>query len=536
MPLTSENEVKKPHLTAWNRREIELAKKAKRRAGRATPEKIVDYINARAVWDVQQFQYDFIERGILAKGKQLLGLSCARSGGKSSFIAAIVCCFIDPKGPLFRGGRDSLVFVSCPSTEQGSVILYEVAYLLGADTGKHHGFDLNGWKMNRGQGNFSIENKCGSKVHIMGSRSKAAHGRKAVLWLGDEPAQWSKSASAIFSAAVTTLGKQGPEDKLVMIGTRADNSEHFYEQLLFSKDPSTFSMVYKASVRKGADDWRSANPLIHLNIPDVSIVENELRRGKLSPAAMASFLSLRCNMGISDTIQDADLLCSVEEWEGLDARPNEVPEGQLLVLGVDTGQASSFTSVCGIFEGGDICIQTFCGDTPTLQEKEAEDGAQGIYFRAVENGELEVIRGLRVPPVSYVVNWVLEHWGTPEVLITDWHNKSIQADAYSAAKLLPIVEFRNRSGTSVHDDIASLRSAITLQLFERPDSILLDCAISRLCVKETSGGNHHFVKAYGNGYRDDPGQALALAWHGMERLGEREPLEPPEFFIGKPQL
>ena len=190
------------------------------------------------------------------------------------------------------------------------------------------------------------------------------------------------------------------------------------------------------------------------------------------------------------------------------------------------GQSVSLSAVVGVWPDGRIVSHTFCGGVPSLIEREQADATPGLYVNARKRGELSVLDGLKVPPAKEVLTWVLREWGRPTgAILTDSFSRSNVEDAAKELGVSDLMEYRSRSVADVHDDIGRFRSAVRLGSFSRPDSLLLNAAMSRASVRTNSFGNMTMVRMKDAGARDDPAQALLLAWPEYERRASKPETE-----------
>ncbi len=149
----------------------------------------------------------------------------------------------------------------------------------------------------------------------------------------------------MYSALRTALGKRR-DGRLIAIGTRSENPDHWFERPLNEDDSAVFTMCFSAD-RK--DDWEServwkkANPGLP-DFPDIEILRTEARLAKTDPEELQSFKALRLNQGTSD-VQKA-FLVDPEEWRS--AEVLELPERR----------GSPHFSQGGIEKGRCMCYNT----------------------------------------------------------------------------------------------------------------------------------------------------------------------------------
>ena len=108
------------------------------------------------------------------------------------------------------------------------------------------------------------DRKTGTGLRALGSDPKRAHGLAPLLAIADEPAMWPSNFGAkMYAALETALGKQ-PNGRLIAIGTRSDDADHWFSRLL-KGGPGIYAQCHAAG--DDADDfvWSSvqaANPAL----------------------------------------------------------------------------------------------------------------------------------------------------------------------------------------------------------------------------------------------------------------------------------
>lgn len=94
-----------------------------------------------------------------------------------------------------------------------------------------------------------------------------------------------------------------PDSKALWIGTRLPDPAHPFQRALDGHD-TAFALSYQA----GPDDppfqkraWIKATPSLRHGLPDLEdVIRSEAAKARRDPNALASFKSLRLNMGVSD--------------------------------------------------------------------------------------------------------------------------------------------------------------------------------------------------------------------------------------------
>ena len=176
----------------------------------------------------------------------------------------------------------------------------------------------------------------GARCRAIGGDPKRAHGLRPALALCDEPSQWDEAKSErLISAIKTGLGKV-PGSRLIALGTRPANSQHWFTRLL--DGGAMYSQVHAASASDPKFQfrtWRKANPSLR-HLPSLlAEIRSEAADARRDSAMLAAFDSLRLNLGVSDVVEQ--VLLDAGTWERIEGQG--VRLGQY-VLGVDLGGAA----------------------------------------------------------------------------------------------------------------------------------------------------------------------------------------------------
>ena len=278
---------------------------------------LVDYLGglmitqgrlAGQAFAVLPWQRRFV-RGAFAPGVQSAALSVARGNGKTSLLSAIACATLD--GPLMVPRGETVIVAS--SFEQARIGFEHIVAFMDtklADKGR--------WKVWDTAQQARIEDrKTGARVRCIGSDPRRAHGLAPVLVLADEPAQWPPTTSeAMLSALSTAMGKQVAA-RLVSLGTRPADSQHWFSKMLAG------GADYAQSHAARADDpkfqrrtWAKANPSLAA-MPDLlAAIAREAGHARRDPSLLASFEALRLNLGTSDV--EVSALLAASTWMGIE--------------------------------------------------------------------------------------------------------------------------------------------------------------------------------------------------------------------------
>ena len=282
---------------------------------------------------VLPWQRQFLGMAFGAPGDAALSL--ARANGKSTFVAALGCAFLE--GPL-RQPRAEVVIVAS-SFLQARIVFDHLLGFMG-----ERARDRKVWRLwDSTQSARLMHLPTGASVRCIGSDPKRMHGLAPVLVLADEPAQWGGSTSEASLAALRTgLGKI-PDSRLIALGTRPADDGHWFARMLAGDRALTFAAR--------PDDppfhrrtWKRANPSLEL-MPDLEDrLREEAKVASRDPVALASFEALRLNKGTSDTVE-AHLLQS-GTWKAAEGEAAAVGD---YILGIDLGATEAMSAACGFW-------------------------------------------------------------------------------------------------------------------------------------------------------------------------------------------
>ena len=242
---------------------------------------------------------------------------------------------------------------------------------------------------------------------------------------------------------------------------------------------------------------------------------NEARR---DTRLKARFLSFRMNYPSADEI---DVLLTESDWKLVKARAVPPPIGKPIV-GLDLGQGRSWSAAVAVWPNGRCEARAVAPGIPDIEAQERRDRVPtGTYSRLVDIGVLDVARGLYVPPVPVLVQWLLAAWGVPLMVVADRFRVNELRDSGLPCPLLPRVS--NYSESSF--DIRALRKMARDGPLSCPadsEKLILESLLAA-AVKPDTSGNVKLEKSDGTSQtgRDDVAAALVLAAGAMMR-------RPPE--------
>ena len=533
----TEKQIKKDG-PAYKRREAELLARRQARAKkntRATPkkqaEKVCIYIADRAGWVPQPWQEEFFSKA-LAKEIGIAALSMGRGGGKTAMVAGLVASCIDFEGPLYRG-KDSICYVQGPTLNDTGPLMVDIQRIIGAEKSRTGRYDAKGWKILNSNSNKSVEHVDGGMAIAQGWRPKL--GKRFALYISDESCFYLDGGAKTWGAIKSGLGKF-ENDLAVAISTRSPNKNHWFERLLYEPGQGRYSKAFACTDDDPLGTWERANPNIHIGVPHRERLEDALANALVDTREMADFLCYNANAGVAGNFIDLDLLATSDEWNALAKTNNIAPDYPPEIIGLDLGAAISLSCVVGIWDTGQIVCHSFMGNHPELSilQREANDMVPGLYTASKERGELTVFNGMRVVGEREIARWLAQHWGKPRKLVSDYFSKSAVEDAFDDINWGDVLEFHNRF--EKHDSISRFRDAVLLKYLPKPDSLILDAAISRAVITKSNEGWWRQQKPPGRGPRDDMASAYlhCFGWWNRQEGKEMVEEEEMEVYVGRP--
>ena len=465
---------------------------------------------------VLNWQRQFLGMAFGASGDS--SLSLARANGKSTFVAALGCAFLD--GPL-RQPRAEVVIVAS-SFLQARIVFDHLLGFMGERVG-----DRKVWRLwDSTQSARLLHLPTGASVRCIGSDPKRMHGLAPVLVLADEPAQWGGSTSEASLAALRTgLGKI-PDSRLIALGTRPASGDHWFSRMLAGDRALTFAAR--------PDDppfhrrtWKRANPSLEI-MPDLEDrLREEAKVARRDPVALASFEALRLNLGTSDTVE-AHLLQS-GTWKAAEGNAAAVGD---YILGIDLGATEAMSAAAGFWpESGRLDGVACFGSEPGTKERGLRDGVGAAYSTMETRGELVLSPG-RISDVQTLLGEVWERWGKPKAIVADrWRSAELRkALAQLDWPVVALVE-RGQGYRDGSEDVRGFKAAFLRGLVTPTRSLLLASAVANARTVSDVAGNCKLSKGAQGGRhsrsRDDAAAAailcVALGWRKVLQENGPEP-------------
>ena len=343
-------------------------------------------------------------------------ISCARGQGKSAFISALAAAVVVPGGPL-HGPRREVVCVASSFLQARIVFEDVLAYARGLG---HDLADRSKWRLQDSQNVATLEYRpTGARVRCIGSDPRRAHGLRPFLVCADEGAQWEPGqADAMISALRTGLGKV-PNSRLIALGTLPADGSHWFPTMLRSAAYTQLHAAPKDAPPFKASTWALANPSMRY-LPSLKAkIQEEAAAAKRDGVVLASFKSLRLNMGMSDVLQGT--LLEADVWEGIEGEAERVGP---YVLGLDLGSSTSQSAACAFYPAsGRLEGFAMFPENPSLADRAQADNVGVLYEQCHQRGEL-LTGGLMVSDVGELLTEALERWGRPAAIAADRYKKA----------------------------------------------------------------------------------------------------------------
>ncbi len=429
-------------------------------------------------------------RAALGKGVSTAALSVARGNGKTALLAALAAAHV--AGPLAQPRAEVVLIAS--SFEQARLAYdHALAYL---DVYDDEGAVRDEWRVSNSSNRCeAVYRPTGVKVKARGADPRRAHGLAPSLILADEPAQWAERTSETMVAAlVTALGKiEGA--RMIALGTRAADPDHWFERWL--RGGADMALSYQA----GEDDppylrrtVRKANPSLD-HMPQLSqAIDADARRARQDASALASYRALRLNQGVADTAYA--LVLDASTWQTCETDDPPPMQG-LCVWGVDLGATAAMSALASYWpETGRLEVMAaYPGDGEmTLAARGIRDGVGTAYLDMQRRGELILTSG-RTVDVGELVSEGLSRYGPPDVVASDRWREGELLDAMELVGVPPGLWVPRGMGfKDGSDDVRRFRRRAIDGQVRTPVSHLMRRAMAGARVQSDPAGNAKISK------------------------------------------
>ena len=444
-------------------------------------------------------------RGALRDGVEHSALSVSRGNGKTTVVAALACAALD--GPLATARGETVVVAS--SFDQARLSFEHVLAFL-ADSIDN---DRARWRIQDSANRASIEDRrTGARVRVLGSDPRRAHGLAPVLVIADEPAQWPPGTSDRMIAALrTSLGKIDG-GRLIALGTRPADSEHWFEKML--SGGADFALNYAARDTDPpfqSRTWERANPSLRYMPVLRRVIAREAVKARKDPSILPSFRALRLNQGTHD-VERASLLAA-DTWESIEG---EADARGPVVWGVDLGTTAAASAIAAFWpDTGRLETLAAFGEMPGLSERGLRDGVGILYQSMARRGELITTPG-RVVDVPDLLREAMNRFGPPDAVASDRWREGELRDGLDLAGI-PSAAFVSR-GQGYKDggeDVRTFRRACLTGKVVPVVSLLMRAAMREAVTVSDAAGNSKLAKHTEGGRRsrarDDAAAAGILA-------------------------
>ena len=452
-------------------------------------------------------------------------LSVGRGNGKTTLTAGIAACALD--GPLAVERGEVVVVAS--SFEQARIGFGHVLAFLRSKYGEALE-DRTLWRLQDSANKAQITNRTnGALLKCVGSDPRRMHGLAPSLLLCDEGAQWEPaSAEAAMAALRTALGKL-PESRLIALGTRPADGEHWFAKMLDGgADYCQVHAAKKDDPKFQRRTWAKANPSLP-KMPDLErAIRRESTKARLDPALLAAFDALRLNLGTSDTVRS--LLLEAETWQRIEG---EAPMGGRPYWGIDLGTSAAQSAIASYWpDTGRLEVLAAFPTEPNLADRGLHDACGNLYEACYKRGEL-IQCGEFATDVSVLVSEARDRFGPPAGIASDrWREPELKTALKAAGLPLTKLELRGMGFRDGAEDVRAFRRACLEGKVTPVKGLLLASAIGEARVLIDPAGNAKLAKGTEGGRRlrarDDAAAGAILA----VGLAERQPKRSKSIYRG----
>ena len=430
----------------------------------------------------------------------------ARGNGKTAFVAALAFAFMDPESPIFMERTEIIMVAS--SHNQGKIGFEDTLSML------EEKYDLDNrryWKKtNTINASILTLKEYKTTLKCIGSDPRRAHGMRPRVILADEPAQWLQGLTdRMYAALRTSMGKV-PGSRMIALGTRPANEDHWFARLLKRKQ----SFVYAA--RKDdplfkVSTWRKANPS-YRQLPSLrERLHEESRDAKDDATLLPSFRALRLNLGESDTVES--VLLEAGTWKRI---TGQAPRLGPCVWGVDLGTSAAQSAISAYWpQSGRLEVVACFPNTPSLEDRAVADAVGPLYQRCYERDELFLTPG-HTADIRELVRLALNRFGRPASVSSDrWREAELRDALGNAGVPSARLVLRGMGYKDGAEDVRRFRRACLEGSVTPVPSLLLTAAMGEARVVSDTAGNEKLAKAREGGRRpsarDDSAAAAILA-------------------------
>ena len=452
-------------------------------------------------------------RGMLKPGVEESALSVGRGNGKTALIAALACCALN--GPLATARGETVVVAS--SFDQARIGFEHVLAFLQDSIDN----DRSRWRIQDSSNRASVTDRStGARVRVLGSDPRRAHGLAPILVVCDEPAQWPVSTSDRMIAALrTSLGKIDG-GRLVSLGTRPADSQHWFEkQLTGGADYFQVHAARDGDAPFQARTWERANPSLRYMPVLRRVIAREAVKARKDPAVLPAFRALRLNQGTHDVERAA--LLAAGTWEAIEG---EALRRGPLVWGVDMGTTAAMSAISAYWpDTGRLEVLAAFPETPSLAERGLRDGVGKLYQDMERRDEL-IIAGGRVVSVEELLREALGRFGPPDAVAADrWREGELRDGLDLAGVPSSAFVSRGQGFKDGGEDVRAFRRACLTGRVVPVVSLLMRSAMREAVTIADPAGNEKLSKNTEGGRRSRARDDAAAAGILAVSVGSRRP-------------
>ena len=453
--------------------------------------------------DLLPFQQRFLA-AVANPAYDTVVLSGPRSLGKTFIAGKVLERCLTPDDPLHQSGKEYIL--GAASLEQCR-LTYSFIRTALEPTNSYRWIDST---TRLG----ATHRKSNTKLRAISSNPKTSLGLVNVpICCLDEPgALETTGGQSLSDSLFTAQGKVGSKLKLILIGTLAPMATRpghwWYDLVMGGTQGSTHVQLYQGNLETW-DSWqtiRKANPLVAVDPDFRAKLLAERDAARKDSRLKSRFCSYRLNLPSRD---ESEMLLTTADWELALARPVPERKGKP-VASCDLGAGRAWSSSTAVWRNGRTESFALCSGIPSVKQLEKRDHVPaGTYQKLIDVGSLIVAEGLRVPPVSMLVQEMKRRWGRPRSLTCDRFRISELRDA--AGDLCEIIPRVTRWSEASEDIRALRRGCQDGPLSVSPCSrLLLTASLAAAQVLNDDAGSFRMVKRGSNNTgRDDCGRLLA---------------------------
>lgn len=448
-----------------------------------------------------------------------VALSMGRGNAKTTTAAGIAAAALDPKGPLWVK-RGTIILVASAS-QQAMVafdhLLFFLRPILGIQLDDGRSSRKGEWRILRSTHHREIEHRStGTKIRVIGSDPKRAHGLAPSLIIADEPAKWQgkNRGEEMFIALETAMMKHKPS-KMLCIGTRPDDPRHWFSKLLATRSKTTYGMDFNAKRYKkiySVAAMKAANPSYD-HMESLRIYLHDFAaKAKQSKQEEVVWKALHLNLGTPEVL-DRETVVPAKAW--LMAHVKELPtrKGPVFV-GIDLGGGTSMSAVAFYWPvSGRLEAYAVIPNKPSVEERDKEDGMKGYYMEMVARKELWVHKGFSPDNQKFLFDAFQKIQGEEvEAIYADRYKDTETKAALDEIGYLNLLEFAPvGSGKDGSEFVTGFRYEVTTGRLKTVKNLLIDVAMANSVIRYDGGNDNPALDKRGQKGRIDVMQASIIA-------------------------